>query len=98
MRSLPAMPEGRPEIHCRIQGAWQQGQDHRRKSATRYPNFTGRMMQNDLFSAPPAAPENAAEIQQADTLKPRDQTDTSPYYTIVLDSGYRITYNKEIKT
>lgn len=55
-------------------------------------------MQTDLFSAPPAAPENAAEIQQADTLKPRDQTDTSPYYTIVLDSGYRITYNKEIKT
>ena len=54
------------------------------------------MMQPDLFSAPPA--ENEAEIQQADTLKPRDQTNTSPYYTIVLDSGYRITYNKEIKT
>ena len=56
------------------------------------------MMQTDLFSARTAAPENEAEIQQADTFKPRDQTNASPYYTIILDSGYRITYNKEIKT
>lgn len=56
------------------------------------------MMQNDLFNAPPAATENAAEISQAVALTPRDQTDTSPYYTIILENGYRITYNKEIKT
>lgn len=53
------------------------------------------MMQTDLFSAPPPA-TNQHEKPQAVELKPRDQT--SNYYTIILDNGYRITYNKEIKT
>jgi hypothetical protein len=49
------------------------------------------MMQTDLFSAPP----DTHEEPQAEGLQ---QPDPTPYYTIFTNDGYRITYNKEIKT
>jgi hypothetical protein len=51
-------------------------------------------MQTDLFNAPPA--ESEVEILPADDLQQQDPT--SPYYTIFTNDGYRITYNKEIRT
>ena len=53
------------------------------------------MMQPDLFNQP--APE-AAKIAAESTPLERDQTKDSPYYVVILNSGYRITYNKEIRT